>query len=434
MKILDWTILIISLAVILFGVKLSKDIYEIQSQVSIIKEDYAEINKVNYGLFNMEEWRVKAFDVFTGHIDQFNISPGAYKEAEGELRKYLYSIYDEYIASGKIFTKIFDDAEKNGKVNKVILKMLKENVANQIQALGIKENIPDMAKTLAKELKSNEPRFRQIMQDELKNLLKYDIKYKYIDPRQNVFAKYTCENIDCTNGKIKINLEELQKKITDCIKLLSILLASLLMILLIGYELFNFKVVISVLTLSSLILLALGISLPMINIDVRMNSFVFNLFEKDLVFPEQVVFYQSKSILDVTKTLLESSGIDLKIVGILILCFSVIFPVIKLVLSALYLFFEKIRTSRFATGMIFYLGKWSMADVFVVALFMAYIGFYGMFDAQMRALEQNKGGFAIETVNYTELSYGAMFFTAYCILSIIIGLMVNKIHLKQGHS
>ena len=32
-----------------------------------------------------------------------------------------------------------------------------------------------------------------------------------------------------------------------------------------------------------------------------------------------------------------------------------------------------------------------MADVFVVALFMAYIGFYGLFDAQLHQLENNKG-------------------------------------------
>ena len=76
--------------------------------------------------------------------------------------------------------------------------------------------------------------------------------------------------------------------------------------------------------------------------------------------------------------------------------------------------------------MIFYLGKWSMADVFVVALFMTYIGFYGLFNAQLQQLEQNKGGFAIETVNYTHLAPGALFFTAYCIMSIVLGIVIGR--------
>lgn len=38
-----------------------------------------------------------------------------------------------------------------------------------------------------------------------------------------------------------------------------------------------------------------------------------------------------------------------------------------------------------------------MADVFVVALFMAYIGFHGLADAQLDAIESNKTGFAVET-------------------------------------
>ena len=164
----------------------------------------------------------------------------------------------------------------------------------------------------------------------------------------------------------------------------------------------------------------------MIEIDARMNSFVFNLFDKDISFGEQSVLFQSKSILGVTKTLLESRGIDLKIVGYMVLCFSVVFPMIKLILSAFYLGSARLQKSKLIKNIIFYLGKWSMADVFVVALFMAYIGFFGLVDSQLGAIEQNKGGFAVETVNYTHLGPGALFFTAYCVLSIILGTVISK--------
>ena len=84
------------------------------------------------------------------------------------------------------------------------------------------------------------------------------------------------------------------------------------------------------------------------------------------------------------------------------------------------------RENRWVQNIIFYLGKWSMADVFVVALFMAYIGFYGILNSQLQAIENNKGGFAVETINNSSLSPGALFFTSYCIMSIILGKVVNK--------
>ncbi len=399
-----------------------------QHQIDRLQADYAEIHRINYGLFNMQEWKEKAFYVFTGHIEQFQISPNAYKEAEGELRKYLYGIYDKYIGNGAIFNEVIAKAEKNNKVNKMLLKLFKDNIKEQIEALNIKQNIPSMARQLAAELKKNEPRFQQLMQEELVRLLQYKDKYSFKDPRYPVYQQYQCEDLACAKAQITQQLEAHKSSQRHYNTLLMGLVALSLAFLFLLYYKAQAAWAVAGITLFSVLLLGLGISLPMIVIDARLNSFVFNLFEQDLSFAEQVVFFQSKSILDVTQNLIESRGYDLKVVGIMILCFSVIFPLIKLVLGGLFLNYPTLQQSRFARNTIFYLGKWSMADVFVVALFMAYIGFYGMFDAQLAQLEQNKGGFAIETVNYTHLAAGALFFTSYCILSILLGLLINKWH------
>ena len=423
-------ILSFSLAGIAFFLSafLAYRIYFAQKEIDTLHQTYADINKIDYGLFNMQEWKIKAFDVFSGHIEQFNISPTAYKEAEAELRKYLYTIYDKYIESGDIFKKVFEDAEKSNKVNKMILKLFKDNIQTQVQALDIKSHIPQMAKQLAAELKNNEPKFRELMQKELVNLMQYKDKYSFIDPRTPIFNQMQCVDLECTNAKIKEKVGLLEADQRSSVYLVMGLILVSLLLIIIGHSAVGMRWTVSLVSLFSIVLLALGISMPMIIIDARMNSFVFNLFEKDLEFGEQVVFYQSKSILDVTRNLIESRGLDLKVVGIMILCFSVIFPLIKLILSALFVQYAMLRESKFAKNMIFYLGKWSMADVFVVALFMAYIGFYGLIGSQLEGMERNKGGFAIETVNYTHLSTGALFFTTYCILSIVLGIVVNKWH------
>ena len=51
--------------------------------------------------------------------------------------------------------------------------------------------------------------------------------------------------------------------------------------------------------------------------------------------------------------------------------------------------------------------------VFVVAMFMAYIGFYGIITAQLGDIGRNQTGYAVETLNYSKLSPGALFFTTY---------------------
>jgi len=140
----------------------------------------------------------------------------------------------------------------------------------------------------------------------------------------------------------------------------------------------------------------------------------------------QRLIYLYKSIIDVTKTLLEGHGIDLKIVGLLILLFSIVLPFAKMILTTAFLYMEKSRQSKIVKTIIFYLGKWSMADVFVVAIFMAYIGFYGLLSAQLGDMENQTDMYTLETVNYSKLSPGVIFFTLYVILSIILSSIVHK--------
>jgi hypothetical protein len=203
---------------------------------------------------------------------------------------------------------------------------------------------------------------------------------------------------------------------------------------LITYKWLTVKYAISLATLTSIVFLIAGVTLPMIDLEALLNAFYLHVLGTQIGFDYQVIYFQSKSILDVTSTLLKSKGTDLKIVGLMILAFSIVFPFFKLVLSAMYFFSERLQKSRLVQNLIFYLGKWSMADVFVVAMFMAYIGFYGLVTAQLGDIGRNESGFAVETINKSRLSPGALFFTSYCILSIITGIIIQKISITQRES
>ncbi len=395
-------------------------------ELKAYKEDLAEINKINYNLFNLQLWKQEALKVFENRIALFEISPKAYDQVEKELEKYLRNINRDYIENGKIFKKIFEDAEKDPKINKFILKMIKENAPAQIQALNIPKFIPSMAVQLAGELKKQEPQLRDIMRAELKKIIKDEDLNSYRDPRRKIFEKYSQPDITATNSFLSNIIDENQKIIDTQVKITYSILMGIFLLswILMGY--LGTIPAVTMITLDSIVLLILGVNLPMIDLEAVLNAFTINLLGTEVGFERQYMYYQSKSILDVTDTLIQSGGWDLKIVGWMVLCFSVVFPLIKLILSGFYLYSTRVRNSLLARNIIFYLGKWSMADVFVVALFMAYIGFYGIMSSQLNSIANNKGGFAVETINNSGLAAGALFFTTYCILSIIVGILINR--------
>jgi paraquat-inducible protein A len=125
---------------------------------------------------------------------------------------------------------------------------------------------------------------------------------------------------------------------------------------------------------------------------------------------KQTVLDETRSILGTIGSLNESGN---GFVAFLILLFSVLVPFAK----AMIMGFVALSPSRIAAyrmhKFVGVIGKWSMADVFVVGVFIAYM-----------SLQTNEN-------MHAELRSGFYFFTAYCMTSI---LAVQLIRLPQGPS
>lgn len=425
---------VIGLLLIGFAAYTSYSIRQQQLGVSELREDYAEINRINYGLFNIQLWKDKTLDVMTSRISSFTISDEAFGQAKDEIESYLFRMYDRYIERGELFEQIFDEVEREGKVNKMFITLLRDNLGPQIKKFNLKRQIPGLAAELATELRKQEPQFQAIMQAELAALLRDTDPATYQDRRIPIYSKYDASSLKDATANIVSRMEREQALLDQNVRSAYQILLGLVVLITLLYLVLGHRYYLTLLTILSIVFLALGISLPMIDIDARLNQFGINVLGSDISFDEQVLYYQSKSILDVTWTLLEGRGIDLKIVGLLILLFSIVVPLLKLLFSMMYLYVERVRTSKIIRGIIFYLGKWSMADVFVVAMFMAYIGFQGLVTSQLGEIGRNNSGFAVETLNYSKLAPGALFFTTYCILSIIIGTAMAAKHRREHMS
>jgi len=74
-----------------------------------------------------------------------------------------------------------------------------------------------------------------------------------------------------------------------------------------------------------------------------------------------------------------------------------------------------------------FMAKWSMADVMVVAIFMAYIGFKGIMDSQMGILNGKSETMTTIATNETSLQPGFILFVSYVIFGLILGVILKWI-------
>ena len=110
--------------------------------------------------------------------------------------------------------------------------------------------------------------------------------------------------------------------------------------------------------------------------------------------------------------------IQMKLVGILLITFSIVFPLLKMISTLGYYFNHfHARENRVIKFFALNSGKWSMGDVMVVAIFMAYIGFNGIITSQLGLLNSSDQELVILTTNATALQPGFYLFLTYTLLA-----------------
>ncbi len=144
-------------------------------------------------------------------------------------------------------------------------------------------------------------------------------------------------------------------------------------------------------------------------------------------FENQVLYFQSKSILDVFWIMITHKEIQMKFVGVLMITFSVFFPLLKLVSSVGYYYnYHHARKNPVINFFVLKSGKWSMADVMVIAIFMAYIGFNGIITSQFGQLSSASQELVILTTNGTSLQPGYYLFLAYTLLALFLSGFLTR--------
>ena len=127
-------------------------------------------------------------------------------------------------------------------------------------------------------------------------------------------------------------------------------------------------------------------------------------------------YHNTRSIWGTVEELAETGNLP---VALLIVFFSLVIPVFKLLLQLVSLALGDGALRRSVLWLNASLSKWSMADVFVMGLLVAYMA--GSASGQMGDL----------LTMDAQLERGFWFFLAYCLFSIVAGILMREINYER---
>jgi hypothetical protein len=386
------------------------------------KIDYSVINNVSFGLLSVDVWRDQFVSAAQSEIKDYRLTPSQQQEMKKEIEKILHGLVD------KAFAQINKPQHSlGGKIKKMAVHAMVDS--NKIQA-----DVPAYSAKIMTEVTSPSSyhRIENIADTAVQRIGKKTYDSSTAVTKKTMDSIFVTYNVHDKESFEKVNaafLIEIKKQTYSyCFGMLG----SILFIILIWWIVRNKKEVYATLyvlsVIAALILLLVGLTTTMIEIDARIATMDFHLLGQSVSFKNQDLFFQSKSIIDVVVLLLKTGKVESEIVGVLIMCFSVLFPFMKLVSTGLSINSEsKLAKNKVIHYFAFDSGKWSMADVMVVAILMTFIGFNGIVENTLSDLNIHSQSITSITTNNTSIQPGYIIFIGFVLFGFILSIILKRI-------
>lgn len=380
------------------------------------KNDYAELNHVKYGLLNIEEWKRQVTLILTEEINKLYLS----KKNERVLRKHIEALLNTLIDK-------IDKQIRQGNKGTVGGALSQSFIDIFINIDDIKKGIPEYADAVIHEMtKSTTKRqLKSMLNKKLEQYSDQTIDTESTAQLSRILLRTDTKDIESARTKL---LEIISVKHDLIIKQAALLIV--LSLILFVSSAFSKQLTPSqyiFLLLSLVTLLIAGVTTPTIDMEATISQISFELMGHPISFDNQVLYFQSKSILDVFWIMVTHKDIQMKLVGILLINFSIVFPLMKLVSSLGYYFnYHQARENPVVKFFVLKSGKWSMADVMVVAIFMAYVGFNGIIASQFGKLRSVNQELVMLTTNGTSLQPGYYLFLTYTLLALFLSDFLTR--------
>lgn len=392
----------------------SYQLFSLDQHRRAVKEDLIELSKIKYGLFSVDEWKQILSTIISKKIEELNFTPSQKVEMKAKVSAFLTKTIAE------MEDRFYEEESQS------VSGWLKIGVAGLTGMFDrMKKEVPIYTEQILDFLNDpgNRNKVKGYIMDKLSEYT--DKTFAKIDYTEHnrILAQYGYGDRSQTIIGLQAELDNHQQQSRNYLLALFAFIAASGLMLLLTLRVQRLELLIY--TLICFLLLGIGLLLPMIEIDARIDEMSFTLLDQPVSFTDQVLYYKSKSILEVVRLMLAQGKTDVMMVGFLVLLFSVLFPVAKLISSMIYIYNAKLRDTRFVRFMVFKTGKWSMADVMVVAIFMSYIGFSGILTEQLNQLEGLTQKLDILTTNKSSLQTGFFLFTSFAILSLLLAQKIQ---------
>jgi len=389
--------------------------------------ELAELHSVKYGLFNAGLWVGQVSAILTKRIDTFEID----EANRPELKRQIEQVLD------RLFVEIDQYLRRRNAQGDNWLERLNGSLRQGVQdwLLDINElrgRVPAYADAVIDELNRPETRgeIKQALLAALRNAAGSTFSEIDRDALTAILERHHCSDVPACVDRLELSAGDLRTRTRyQGIVVLALIAALFALNILLPRGEHRARMapeIMVLLTAATLVLLAGGVMTPMIEVEARIDELRLMLLGEPVVFTDQVLYFQSKSILDVVRVLADTGAADMIVVAVLITLFSLVFPTLKVIAGFLY--YGNIAGLRDNVLVYFFAlrsGKWSMADVLVVAILMAYIGFSGLISSQLRAMARAGRDVDLLTTDGTALQLGFFLFLAFVLASLVLSSLLE---------
>jgi hypothetical protein len=299
---------------------------------------------------------------------------------------------------------------------------------------ALRPRVPEYADLLLAEV--GKPENKEALKKYIRSALAEGAKNTFgnVDTRwySYILREHGCADATACQQALGDRIHEADAKIARDYLAVLALSAAAFALLMIGRPVLRRSGVV-VLLLFCIVLLVGGVFTPMIEVEAKISRLSLTFLGQPISFTDQVLYFQSKSVLEVFHTLITMGRPDMWIVGVLVLMFSVVFPVLKIVTLTFCLHKPVLlRRNRAAKFLALDSSKWSMADVMALAIFMSFVAFNGFIANTMGHLKETGADLAIPT-DSSKILPGYHLFIGFCLASLFLSKRLERgIRTAQG--
>ena len=387
-----------------------------------LRTDLAELEHVRYGLLSADRWRAIIGPILNAQVDKLDLK-GQSKNLRPMVEHSLNSLLDN-IKQQMSAPKPANSKAPPAPAGLTAPPMLVNMIIN-----SLRPHIPEYTNVVLAELAKpqNQKAFRESMRSVLTDAVNNTFGTVDMTMYSAILRRYGCSTSQACEGTLRSRIQQADTQLTTDYVIVLVSAALAFLLLTVGRTQLSRPAVV-VLMLFCISMLVGGVLSPMLEVEVRITRLDATLLGSPIEFQEQVLYYRSKTVLEVSRSLIEMHRPAMSLVAVLVILFSVVFPTLKMLALSASLFRPSLlKNSRIVKLLAFELSKWSMADVMVLAIFMSFIAFNGVIESGMAGIREAP---AVQQLvlptNSSEILPGYYLFIGFCLASIYLSKTLER--------